>query len=64
MSVTILPLFLLYYRIILCVDEIKIPKEKAQKAKIQQRKIPSQSRPRERNRTVRQAGEYAAVEGA
>ena len=45
MSVTILPLFLLYYRIILCVDEIKIPKEKAQKAKIQQRKIPPQSRP-------------------
>ena len=63
MSVTILPLFLLYYRIILCVDEIKI-QEKAQKAKIQQRKIPPQSRPREGNQAIRQAGQHEAVEGA
>lgn len=39
-------------------------KDKTQEKAIQQPKIPPQSRPREGNRAVRQAGKYAAIEGA
>ena len=53
-------LVLTYKRFI--ANEIKIFKK--QKATVQQRKSPSQSRPREGNRAVRQAGQYAAIEGA
>ncbi len=42
----------------------EIQQEKAQKAKVQQPKIPPQSRPREGNRAVRQAGQHEAVESA
>ena len=38
--------------------------QKEQKAKVQHPKIPPQSRPRKGNRAVRQAGQYAAFEGA
>ncbi len=43
-------------------DEIKI--QKAQKAKVQQRKILAQGLPLEGNRTVRQANQHVPVEGA
>jgi hypothetical protein len=42
----------------------EIQKEKEQKAPIQQHKSFAQGRPREGDRAVRQAGQYAAFESA
>lgn len=44
--------------------EYEIQIQKAQKAKIQQRKSPVKSQPREGNRAVRQAGQYETIESA
>ena len=43
---------------------MKSKSKKPPNAKIQQTEIPPQSRPRKGNRTIRQAGQYAAVTGA